>query len=62
MSIFKKLGDGTNNTIDVSAELTEGDIETLKTNQDNYDLFFSVYAVQKDGLPVIDAWNKVKSN
>jgi hypothetical protein len=61
MSIFKKLGDGTNNTIDVSAELTEGDIETLKTNQDNYDLFFSVYAVQKDGLPVIDAWNKVKS-
>lgn len=62
ISIFKKLGDGTNNTIDVSAELTEGDIETLKTNQDNYNLSFSVYAVQKEGLAVIDAWNQVKSN
>lgn len=61
-SVFKNFGTAAAPaTIDVSDTLTEADIDILLQNQGSYNLTFSAYAVQKDGLEAGPAWEQVKN-
>jgi hypothetical protein len=60
-SVFKNIGTTAKPaTIDVSTALVGADIETFSQNQASYNLAFSAYAIQKDGLEAGPAWTAVK--
>jgi hypothetical protein len=60
-SVFKNIGTTSKPaTIDVSTALVGADIETFSQNQASYNLAFSAYAIQKDGLEAGPAWTAVK--